>query len=81
VVKVFNTNGVKNMADPDHGDHRVTMLYAGDDTVVTWGNFADLHRYPGSCHKVRGAADRRSALGRPPQARQLLAAREGLDRR
>jgi predicted dinucleotide-binding enzyme len=31
VVKVFNTNGAKNMADPDYGDHKVTMLYAGDD--------------------------------------------------
>ena len=31
VVKVFNTNGAKNMADPDYGRHKVTMLYAGDD--------------------------------------------------
>jgi predicted dinucleotide-binding enzyme len=31
VVKVFNTNGAKNMADPDYGAHRVTMLYASDD--------------------------------------------------
>jgi predicted dinucleotide-binding enzyme len=31
VVKVFNTNGAKNMADPDYGGHQVTMLYAGDD--------------------------------------------------
>jgi predicted dinucleotide-binding enzyme len=31
VVKVFNTNGAKNMADPDYGGHKVTMLYAGDD--------------------------------------------------
>ena len=31
MVKVFNTNGAKNMADPDYGGHRVTMLYAGDD--------------------------------------------------
>jgi predicted dinucleotide-binding enzyme len=31
VVKVFNTNGARNMADPDYGGHRVTMLYAGDD--------------------------------------------------
>ena len=30
VVKVFNTNGVGNMADPDYGPLRVTMLYAGD---------------------------------------------------
>ncbi len=28
---MFNTNGAKNMADPDYGGHRVTMLYAGDD--------------------------------------------------
>ena len=34
VVKVFNTNGVKNMADPDYGGHRVTMLYAGDDKAA-----------------------------------------------
>jgi predicted dinucleotide-binding enzyme len=31
VVEVFNTNGAKNMADPDYGGHKVTMLYAGDD--------------------------------------------------
>jgi predicted dinucleotide-binding enzyme len=31
VVKVFNTNGAKNMADPDYGGHKVTRLYAGDD--------------------------------------------------
>jgi predicted dinucleotide-binding enzyme len=31
VVKVFNTNGARNMADPDYGRHKVTMLYAGDD--------------------------------------------------
>ncbi len=31
VVKVFNTNGARNMADPDYGGRRVTMLYAGDD--------------------------------------------------
>jgi predicted dinucleotide-binding enzyme len=31
VVKIFNTNGVANMADPDYGGSRVTMLYAGDD--------------------------------------------------
>lgn len=30
VVKIFNTNGAKNMADPDYGRHKVTMLYAGD---------------------------------------------------
>lgn len=31
VVKVFNTNGSTNMADPDYNGHKVTMLYAGDD--------------------------------------------------
>ncbi len=31
VVKVFNTNGARNMADPHYDGHRVTMLYAGDD--------------------------------------------------
>jgi predicted dinucleotide-binding enzyme len=31
VVKIFNTNGARNMADPDYGGHKVTMLYAGDD--------------------------------------------------
>jgi predicted dinucleotide-binding enzyme len=30
VVKVFNTNGVGNMADPSYGPLRATMLYAGD---------------------------------------------------
>jgi predicted dinucleotide-binding enzyme len=31
VVKIFNTNGAKNMADPDYGGHKVSMLYAGND--------------------------------------------------
>ncbi len=31
VVKIFNTNGARNMANPDYGGHKVTMLYAGDD--------------------------------------------------
>jgi predicted dinucleotide-binding enzyme len=31
VVKVFNTNGAKNMADPDYAGHKVSMFYAGDD--------------------------------------------------
>ncbi len=31
VMKFFSTNGVKNMADPDYGGHKVTMLYAGHD--------------------------------------------------
>jgi predicted dinucleotide-binding enzyme len=31
VVKVFNTNGSQNMANPGYGSHKVTMLYAGDD--------------------------------------------------
>jgi hypothetical protein len=31
VVKVFNTNGAGNMADPDYGGHRVTMPFAGGD--------------------------------------------------
>lgn len=30
VVKVFNTNGVGNMANPDYGILKATMLYAGD---------------------------------------------------
>jgi predicted dinucleotide-binding enzyme len=30
VVKIFNTNGARNMANPDYGGHKVTMLYAGD---------------------------------------------------
>src|SRR5262245_21467751 len=30
VVKVFNTNGVGNMADPDYGALKATMLFAGD---------------------------------------------------
>jgi predicted dinucleotide-binding enzyme len=30
VVKIFNTNGARNMADPDYAGHKVTMLYAGD---------------------------------------------------
>jgi predicted dinucleotide-binding enzyme len=31
VVKIFNTNGAKNLADPNNGTHKVTMLYGGDD--------------------------------------------------
>jgi 8-hydroxy-5-deazaflavin:NADPH oxidoreductase len=31
IVKVFNTNGVRNMAEPAYDNTRVTMLYAGDD--------------------------------------------------
>lgn len=30
VVKIFNTNGVRNMANPHYRSHCVTMLYAGD---------------------------------------------------
>lgn len=30
VVKIFNTNGAKNMGDPDYHGQKVTMLYAGD---------------------------------------------------
>jgi predicted dinucleotide-binding enzyme len=32
VVTIFNTNGAANMADPDYGTSKVSMLYAGDDT-------------------------------------------------
>ena len=31
VVKIFNTTGYENMANPKYGDERLTMLYAGDD--------------------------------------------------
>ena len=31
VVKIFNTTGYENMADPKYGGHGLTMLYAGDD--------------------------------------------------
>ena len=31
VVKVFNSTGAGNMADPRYGDDRTTMLYCGDD--------------------------------------------------
>ena len=31
VVKIFNTTGAANMADPNYGGTAVTMLYAGDD--------------------------------------------------
>ncbi|HND31360.1 MAG TPA: NAD(P)-binding domain-containing protein [Myxococcota bacterium] len=31
VVKVFNTTGMENMADPHFGDHRALMLACGDD--------------------------------------------------
>jgi len=32
VVKIFNTTGADNMADPDYNGIPATMLYAGDDT-------------------------------------------------
>jgi NADPH-dependent F420 reductase len=32
VVKIFNTTGARNMANPNYGGTKVTMLYAGDDT-------------------------------------------------
>jgi predicted dinucleotide-binding enzyme len=31
VVKIFNTTGAPNMANPRYGDTGLTMLYAGDD--------------------------------------------------
>lgn len=31
VVKIFNTTGSANMANPNYGGMKVTMLYAGDD--------------------------------------------------
>lgn len=31
VVKIFNSTGAGNMADPRYGDDRATMLYCGDD--------------------------------------------------
>jgi hypothetical protein len=31
VVKVFNTTGANNMANPRYGDGGATMFYAGDD--------------------------------------------------
>lgn len=34
VVKIFNTNGAKNMADASYGAHRVTMFYAGNDAAA-----------------------------------------------
>lgn len=34
VVKIFNTTGWENMADPQYGSVRLTMLYAGDDAAA-----------------------------------------------
>lgn len=34
VVKVFNTTGANNMAEPNYHGQPVTMLYAGDDTAA-----------------------------------------------
>jgi predicted dinucleotide-binding enzyme len=34
VVKIFNTTGAANMADPRYGNAGVTMLYAGDDPAA-----------------------------------------------
>lgn len=31
VVKIFNTTGFDNMADPHYHGHKLTMLYCGDD--------------------------------------------------
>lgn len=35
VVKAFNTTGADNMAAPNYGDRRLTMLLAGDDESAT----------------------------------------------
>lgn len=34
VVKVFNTTGMENMANPRYGDHRATMFLCGDDPAA-----------------------------------------------
>lgn len=34
VVKIFNTNGARNMADTNYGQHKVSMFYAGDDSAA-----------------------------------------------
>ncbi len=34
VVKIFNTTGAANMANPNYGGTRLTMLYAGDDPAT-----------------------------------------------
>lgn len=34
VVKIFNTTGFDNMADPNYGGTPTTMLYAGDDAAA-----------------------------------------------
>ena len=34
VVKIFNTTGAGNMADPRYGDEATTMLYCGDDPAA-----------------------------------------------
>jgi predicted dinucleotide-binding enzyme len=31
VVRMFNTNGARKMADADYGGRKVTMLYTGDE--------------------------------------------------
>lgn len=33
VIKSFNTTGWENMANPDYGDQKLTMFYAGDDVT------------------------------------------------
>lgn len=34
VVKIFNTTGAENMANPRYGDQDATMLYCGDDEAA-----------------------------------------------
>jgi predicted dinucleotide-binding enzyme len=34
VVKIFNTTGYSNMADPRYGSEALTMFYAGDDAAA-----------------------------------------------
>ncbi len=34
VVKIFNTTGANNMADPRYGETAATMLYCGDDAAA-----------------------------------------------
>ncbi len=34
VVKIFNTNGAKNMANTNYGPHKISMFYAGNDAAA-----------------------------------------------
>lgn len=78
VVKIFNTNGVGNMADPDYGNMKVTMLYAGNDDAAN-KRAAELAREIGMEPVWLGSL-KEARLLEPLAMTWILLARRGLGR-